>query len=513
MRVMIVFLASLLMLQVAAASSADAVTQASTQVPPATLEAVVKPGTVAHAASPIDLGSHGYEEQEYFVTGTANRYLFPDRMNDAVVLDDGYDYKTRIMVRRPTDPSRFNGTVVLEWYNVTLGRDIDFNWAASHEYLMREGYAVVSLSAQNVGVENLKRWSPDRYGGLSVFAPDTTPGDPVGPNDVLSWDIFSQTAQALRTPGAVDALQGMEVERVLASGESQASRRLTQYYNSIDPFHRVVDGMVFYDPSLGGTPLLRSDNETRVVTVGTETHSFRQPVADSAFTRRWEVAGASHVSYWDMLYVDAMTSAEMDLRLDGEPVETVDQLILGCEYYPLWSTIPTHKVLNAAFDHVESWMQGGPPAPSGTALDRDETGVDLAVDEQGRTSGGIQLSEFVYPTAFNLGGFNPGPGFCRNGGHHRFYTEAELSELYPNRHEYTRGVTEVTKANLEAGYILCFDAAETIREAHRLVGLGQRTNAWGVPCPRGKTDGPANPANPNPAVPADAGKGRGSATP
>lgn len=89
---------------------------------------------------------------------------------------------------------------------------------------------------------------------------------------------------------------------------------------------------------------------------------------------------------------------------------------------------------------------------------------------QGRTFGGIQLAEYVFPTAFNLGYLNPGPGFCRNGGHHRFYTEAELAALYPDTNAYVRDVAETTKANLAAGYITCDDAAETITAAYRLFG-------------------------------------------
>ena len=57
-------------------------------------------------------------------------------------------YKTRMLVRRPADPRKFNGTVVLEWYNVTTGQDIDFNYGAAHEYLLRNGYAIVAVSAQ-----------------------------------------------------------------------------------------------------------------------------------------------------------------------------------------------------------------------------------------------------------------------------------------------------------------------------------------------------------------------------
>ena len=446
------------------------------QVSPARFEPVEVPGTNAFAASPENLAENGYVEQEYFVSGEANRYVFPDGMNSATVVDGGFAYKTRMIVRRPIKPEKFNGTVVVEWYNVTLGQDIDFNWATSRDYLMRNGYAYISISAQKVGVERLKTWSLARYGGLTVSAPDTTPPDPLRTGDVLSWDIFSQAIKAIREPGAVDPLSGMKVRHVLATGESQAGRRLTQYYNSIDPLHRLVDGMVFYDPGLsdisgqGTWHLLRTDNPTKLISVGAEVWSDgRKVVPDSPTTRRWEVAGTSHLSHWDMLYVDAITTRDKGLRTrSGTPVATIQDLIVGCAHYPLWSAVPMHKVLNAAFDQVNKWASGNFVASPGKPLERDTDGMRLRHDAQGRTFGGIQLAEYVFPTAFNLGYLNPGPGFCRNGGHHRFYTEAELAALYPDSAAYVRGVTETTKANLTAGYITCDDAAETITAAYRL---------------------------------------------
>ncbi len=445
-------------------------------VPAAKFEPVVVPGTNAFAASPENLAEKGYAEQEYFVSGEANRYVFSDAMNSATVVDGGFAYKTRMIVRRPVDAAKFNGTVVVEWYNVTLGQDIDFNWATSRDYFMRNGYAVVSISNQKVGVERLKTWNPERYGSLTVSAPDTTPPDPLRTGDVLSWDIFSQAVKALREPGSVDALAGMKVRQVIATGESQAGRRLTQYYNSLDPLHRVVDGMVLYDPGLTDISgqstwhLLRTDNPTKLISVGAEVWSDgRKVVPDSPTTRRWEVAGTSHLSRWDMQYVDAITTRDKGLRTrQGTPVATIQDLIVGCAHYPLWSAIPMHKVLNAAFDQVNKWAGGSLSASPGKPLERDSDGTGLRHDAQGRTFGGIQLAEYVFPTAFNLGYLNPGPGFCRNGGHHRFYTEAELATLYPDPNAYVGGVAETTKANLAAGYITCDDAAETITAAYRL---------------------------------------------
>jgi hypothetical protein len=445
------------------------------KVTPARFQLVSVPGTTAFAASPEDLSKKGYVEEEYYVSGTAGRYIFPDPMNVATVVDGTFEYKTRMIIRRPNDPAKFNGTVIAEWYNVTLGQDIDFNWATSREYFIRNGYAVVSISAQRVGVDRLKTWSPARYGDLNVSAANTTPPDPLNTGDVLCWDIFSQVIAAIRAPGSVDVLPGMKVSRIIATGESQAGRRLTQYYNSIDPLHRVVDGMVFYDPGytdISGEStwhLLRSDNSTKLISVGAEVWSDgRKPVADAPTTRRWEVAGTSHLSFWDMQYVDAITTRDKGLTArDGTSVATIQDLIKGCTYAPLWSAVPTHKVLNAAFDHVNAWAGGGLPAPASRSLERAADGMRLRHDADGRTFGGIQLAEYMFPTSFNLGYLNKGPGFCRNGGHHRFYGADELKALYPDANAYLRGVVEITMKNLAAGYILGFDAAETVETAYK----------------------------------------------
>ena len=99
--------------------------------------------------SGMDLAGHGYIEQEFFVEGIANRYTRPE-METAEVVDGGHPYKTRFIVRRPAAAADFNGTVVVEWNNVTAGRDLDIDWLQVGEHLMRNGYAWIGLSAQLV---------------------------------------------------------------------------------------------------------------------------------------------------------------------------------------------------------------------------------------------------------------------------------------------------------------------------------------------------------------------------
>src|SRR5204862_4776321 len=124
----------------------------------------------------------------------------------------------RIVVRRPISAARFNGTVLVEWLNVTNGYDVEADWFQSYEHFMRSGYAWVGVSAQQAGVNFMRSWSA-RYASL-----DVTQGGSIT-NDALSYDIYSQVAQAIRTPGAVDVLGGLAWQRIIATGHAPAGGR------------------------------------------------------------------------------------------------------------------------------------------------------------------------------------------------------------------------------------------------------------------------------------------------
>src|ERR1035438_8563747 len=68
-------------------------------------------------STPMDLAKQGYIEEEYFIEGKANSYVTPPGQTGSVK-DSGHPFKTRIAIRRPKSASKFNGTVVVEWYNV-----------------------------------------------------------------------------------------------------------------------------------------------------------------------------------------------------------------------------------------------------------------------------------------------------------------------------------------------------------------------------------------------------------
>ena len=87
------------------------------------------------SSEPTDnLSSRGYVEEEFFFQGAATSYATP-ALDDGVVVSTGHPYKSRMIVRRPADPSRFNGVVLVEWVNVTSGYNLDLHWQASREEL------------------------------------------------------------------------------------------------------------------------------------------------------------------------------------------------------------------------------------------------------------------------------------------------------------------------------------------------------------------------------------------
>ena len=110
-------------------------------------------------------------------------------------------YTTRVVVRRPINPNKFNGTVVVEWLNVTGLADAGPDWTLTHNELIRDGFAWVGVSAQQVGVERGQERRP-----VTPIA-----GDPVRyatlshPGDSFSYDIFSQAGQAIRDHVGADA--------------------------------------------------------------------------------------------------------------------------------------------------------------------------------------------------------------------------------------------------------------------------------------------------------------------
>lgn len=430
------------------------------------------PGTSLMGAAAVDLSASGYTEHEFYADGLANRYRGAaiGSLKTAEIIDGNWPYRTRVIVRSPK-ANKFNGTLVVEWANVTAGQDIDFAFAESYRYLMREGYAVAVVSAQQVGIDRLKTWNPARYGSLTTAVGNEDPKDgskidtcgpaPVCPGDALSWDIMTQVSKALKdNAGDVKPLPGMTVGKVIALGESQSAFRLATYYNTIQPIYEFFDGFTFLDFA----PQLRSDLTVPAISVRSESTSILFPdTPTSDFVRTWAVAGASHSSLYGANYVDAMVLRDGSIPGANGPMSFAQSLAAqNCALSPLFSTVDSGLVLNAALNGVNTWIKTGKPAAPTRTFERDAAGT-VVRDAAGNIKGGIQLSQFLAPTAE----ITPnGPAlFCVLAGHHRDFTAAELKTRYGTHDAY---VAEVRAAMTEAekeGYVLPLDRDAVIHAA------------------------------------------------
>lgn len=407
-------------------------------------------------ATDLDLASRGYVEQEFFFSGAGNYYDTPNPFPigaglgtapTANIVSSGHPYKSRMVVRRPVDPHQFNGTVIVEWQNVTSGYDIEALWFRTHEFLLRDGYVWVGISAQQGGVNTapngLKAWSPTRYASLNV--PNTGAAD----NDLLSYDIFAQGIQAVRNSPAV--LGGLPVGRVIATGVSQSAGRLSVYVNAVLPRDApVIDAALLY---VGGTkvrddlgiPVLKLLSETELAAPQVNEIPSLQPDTDKI--RVWEMAGTSHSDWASFVVRYALLIRD----LPATP------LFDSCNL-PSRSRIPDRYVIAAAIDAIGKWIGGVQPPHAPSLV------LPVTRDPFGNALGGIRLAPFTVPIATDQGP-NSGPGTCFLNGVHIPFETAVVDSLYPSHQAYVQAIRQAADKNVADGFLLKDDAQELVANA------------------------------------------------
>ncbi len=412
-----------------------------------------------YSASAIELTANGYIEEEFFIEGTANRYTRSELENSEII-DSGHRYRTRLIVRRPKSADQFNGIAIVEWINVTGGPDKDIDWWLSGAHFVRNGYAYVVVSAQQLGIDTMKEWSVERYGSL-----DTT-HDGMVANDDLSYDIFSAVGRAINrigetTPaGRVDILGGLKAEQIIATGHSQSASRLAIYLNNIHPLEPIYDGIMVH----GGGARIRDDQDVKIFKIMAETDMRRRaatPQPDTDNFRQWEVAGTAHADY----FFELEYARVRNLRA-GLPIADAVPRDPGCAV-PEHSTVPFHDAMNAAFEHLVAWIRDDVPPPTAKPLQvaRMMPDLEFARDDFGNILGGIRLADHAVATAINTGMNTGSNRFCFLYGSHEPFDQDTLGQLYPSHEAYVSAVRKTVEQNLADGYILPYAAQRTIRQA------------------------------------------------
>jgi hypothetical protein len=423
------------------------------------------------AASIDDVAALGYVEEEFFLEGDAICYRpsaeFGFDGHWSVEPAGTAPFRTRVLIQRPADPARFNGTVIVGWNNVTAGYEL----LADLPIIFEEGFAYACTSAQAVGVngiaalpQGLKTWDPERYGSLDH------------PGDRSSYGIFTQAALAVgpdRATKPVDPLGGLSVERVIALGASQSAARLATYINAVQPLTHAFDGflvlihfgsgaaidddLVFDATAARPNPIFRTRTQLRddigapIMLVNSETEApayFAARQADTDRFRFWEVAGASHVS------APQLGRRTAKAERDG---------VVGRANPDPPSNISYAPAASAALGHLQRWMTGGPPPPSQPLIQMSGP-ADIERDEDANALGGVRMPGVDVPVAHDTG-VSPVEGLGGLGGGHEPFDKDKLIALYGDHATYVARFSEAAAAAVNAGVLRASEADQLVKDA------------------------------------------------
>jgi len=438
----------------------------------------------------------GYVTQEYFLTGNATAYTSAQQLTTdgkwTLAPAGTAPYATRLVVIRPSDPKDFNGTVFVEWLNVSAGFDTPATYLMDRLALIREGAAWVGVSAQSVGVQGassgtatagfasgLKAADPARYASLTH------------PGDSYSYDIFTQAGRAIRGEGEVDPLGGLEPKRLIATGESQSATRMVTYIDGVNPLApKVWDGFLVHSRFGGGAALsqaplpdvgvpngtvIRADVPVPVLMFETESDvgplggaAARQ--ADTKRIRTWEVAGTAHSDAYGTLYnFSDPGDGSAEVKLLDVTNATVGPLSCAT---PI-NAGPHYAVLMAAVTQLDRWVRTGTPPRSmprfavtdGPPRTVGATTVPTYVitrDADGNAIGGIRTAFVDAPRARLDGENGTGPSFCRLFGNTLPFDAATLAKRYPSKDAFLAAFRTATKQSVKAGVVLPEEAKKQL---------------------------------------------------
>jgi hypothetical protein len=368
------------------------------------------------------------------------------------------------MLRRPIDPRRFSGNVIVEIGNVGRGYDFSFSWGVSHDYFMENGDAWVAITYSPENVEALKAFDPRRYASLSMANPTANercaPGP--GPNatavsapqeEGLRWDLISQVGALLKAGRPGGPLAGFDVQRVYGTSHGG---ELATYIAVFHARARLATGRPVYDgyvqhrhPGMTrlrrcgaapaatdprqilrniDVPVIRVVSQTDVLL----TYGRRRDDSDTPDDRYrlYEVAGAPHADasfypYMPTVADQKKTGFEGFLHSWPFPDQCDEETTL------LRVPIMTYA-LDAAYANLTRWVRDGVPAPRAPRVSVENGGTPQArvvLDQHGNAVGGVRTPHLDVPVATYYTSTR-GPGLCGNLAHMKAFDWATLNALY-----------------------------------------------------------------------------------
>jgi hypothetical protein len=299
-----------------------------------------------------DMAHFGYVTREYFVTGTAT----------------GQPYKTRVVIRRPSDDRKFSGLVLAESMHPS-GNAWMFHF--THTYSMTEGH--IGLEILTSATQGFAEFNPQRYGDLLIA-------------NGQAGEIIAQVGALVKSTRADSPLAGLAVRRMILAGSS-ASAAVVVNYLPVHMVQRLHDLRPIFDgfmPTSNGAPLRMVDVPMIQVPTMREVFQGNGPTRQDGDApgnqfRIYEFAAMAHIDSRDAV-----------------------------AYYPdpckrPISRFPLAAYMSVALNHLWQWIDKGTLPPHGDRYyvdyNTDGDGSLFALDEFGNVKGGIRNPYVDVPTA------------------------------------------------------------------------------------------------------------------
>ena len=441
------------------------------------------------AADKCKFDEHGYVEEELFFYGTANVYRkekgkLEFRAKDA-------PYVNRMLVRRPKDPAKASGRVVVEILNATSAVDIDRIWLQIKKLLMREGDTYIGITSKPSSVETLKKFDPERYKVLSWKNPideylpryliePTINGGIIDQNTEtgLIWDMLTDCAVDCRNGKLT--LGSIDVKKIYLSGWSQSVGYVIRYVNEI----AYKDGDTPYDGYLafGGVrahlpglneyevPPAAGEADTYIkrvtvpyIAVQTESENHAlgnskviEPDSDDLekLYRTYDIPGSTHDNYYNMSQYFENDSDVMDT---GRILSYTGEQIIPNNY-------PYEYAFCAITKQLYDWSEKGIPAKRCERIRISSGGYNVR-DRFGNAKGGWRLPPLDVPFAAFVPVVDfiiPNPLGMQLYGCVKPFSPEQLQEMYGSLEDYKRKVRENAQWAVLEGYLLPEDQEECI---------------------------------------------------
>src|SRR4030095_10155308 len=373
-----------------------------------------------------NLAHFKYVTKEYFVSGTAN----------------GQPYKTRIVIRKPADNSKFSGLVLAESMHPS-GNPWMFHF--THVYSMSSGHIGVEILTS--ATQGISEFNPERYKELQI-------------SNGQANEVIAQVGALLKSKQSDNPLAALAVRKMILAGSSASAGVVVNYM----PAHmtwRLPDMKPIYD---GFLPTSNASNIPSVDVPTIQVPTMREVFQGNGPTRVDSDAQGSQIRIYEfagMAHIDSRDAAAYYPDPCKRPI----------------SRFPLAVSMSVALNHLFAWTDKGtiPPHADRMYVDynTENDGSLLALDEFGNVKGGIRNPYVDVPAKSyhvpNSGAVPPIPNahpfvavrgvdaqnqLCGLANYEVALTGAQLKKLYKDKKDYQSKVQQRYDELVKQGWAL-----------------------------------------------------------